>query len=111
MAATKLETTEEFLARMHPLTRHNMQLNNIYRDLETHLKTQGKRLTEYQVCVEAVLQALTEDKETSDASKIKTIKEIMLNVHTGNLENTFKLPVDNSNERTDIILQDEFVIQ
>ena len=92
MPKTELESKENFLARLKQLSRTNAQMVSIYKDVSAYVEAHDIRLKEYQVCVEAVLQALVSDKESSDKQKLNAIKDLMQNCHQGTIDNIFQAP-------------------
>ena len=92
MPNIELETSKHFLERLFTLTRSNARLGSIYQEVSKFISAHDARLQEYQVCVEAALLALSEDSETSDKSKVNALKDLLLSVHTGHLENIFQAP-------------------
>lgn len=89
-----VESLSSFLEELHANTRSNMQLTNMYRHVEKFTTNQDRRLVEYKVCVEGVLQALAEDSNESAESKLQTIADILLKCHTDNVADIFKAPAE-----------------
>ncbi len=88
----EINTLEIFLQDVHAHTRDNLQMSKLYKKVEEFVKHQQKRLTDYEVCVEAVLQALIDDSSSTDKEKMATISEILMACQRGDVESIFNDP-------------------